>query len=99
MDMIIDSTESPFANDDDINELNDMDVQTLTMPSQRGRRASSVRGRRARGQRGSQPFNGRIWSGVGRSLAGGNDDHSAGTTSEGNAVPVSINPPIEGNIL
>ncbi|KAI9288898.1 hypothetical protein BC943DRAFT_356892 [Umbelopsis sp. AD052] len=92
MDMIIDSTES--MDDENIHELNGMDVPILPMPTQRGRRGSSVRGRRARGQRGSQPFNGRIWSGVGRSLAD-TDDHATGTTSEGNGVPVSINPPIE----
>jgi hypothetical protein len=93
--MIIDSPESPFEGDEN-NELNGMDIQTLTTPPQRGRRVPSVRGRRARGQRGSQNFNGRIWSGVGRSLGGDGDDQAAGTMSEGNAAPVSINPSIEG---
>lgn len=93
--MIVDSPDIPFEGDE-INELNGMDIQTLTMPSQRGRRVPSVRGRRARGQRGSQNFNGRIWSGVGRSLVGDGDDQAAGTMSEGNAAPVSINPSIEG---
>jgi hypothetical protein len=93
--MIIDSPEIPFEGDD-INELNGMDIQTLTMPSQRGRRLPSVRGRRARGQRGSQNFNGRIWSGVGRSLAGDGDDQASGTISEDNTAPVPVNPAIEG---
>ncbi|KAI8583603.1 hypothetical protein K450DRAFT_221944 [Umbelopsis ramanniana AG] len=94
IDMVIDSTESSFLTNDDINELNGIDVHTLGMPPQMARRGPSARGRRARGQRGSQRFNARTWGGVGRSLAD-NDDHSTGTTGEGNGIPVSINPPIE----
>ncbi|KAH8554135.1 hypothetical protein BGW37DRAFT_483582 [Umbelopsis sp. PMI_123] len=94
-DMNVDSTENMSVDDDDISDQSDTDVHPITVASQRGRPGRSVRGRQTRGQRGARSVNGRIWSGVGRTLVDDASDHVVSAASGETETPISVNPSIE----